>query len=58
MNDKQQKILLAVGEIICQIRREEQDILDIAEDQEKQNARENVYDLEQVSSLINRTLSR
>lgn len=52
------KILKAAGRIIQQIREDQQDLLKIAEDQERAILREVIYDLGQADTLITRAISR
>lgn len=52
------KIVEACGVILDQVRNEQAQLLEIAEDQEKKDLIEIVYDLEQAGSLLNRAISR
>lgn len=58
MDPAAQKIVTGCAMILDQVRFEHKLLLDIAEDKEKRDLRETVYDLEQACSLLNRAISR
>jgi len=52
------RIIQACVMILEEIRNHQAELLDIAEDTEKKNLREIVYDLDQANSLLNRATTR
>ena len=58
MDDSSRSILKAAAKIIKQVQKDQQDILDYAEDQEKVKLREVVYDLGQSHTLLSRAVNR
>jgi len=53
-----QNIVKAATEIIREVAMSEKELVMMAEDKEKQDLRESVYDMEQAISLLNRAVSR
>ena len=58
MDASSRKVLKAAGEIVRQIREDQQNILDYAEGKERTTLGEIVYDLEQAGTLISRAVNR
>lgn len=58
MDSSAQNIVKAATEIIREVVMSEKELVMMAEDKEKQDLRESVYDMEQAISLLNRAVSR
>jgi Zn-dependent oligopeptidase len=58
MDNYARTIIEACSAIIARVKQEQAELLEIAEDHEKRDLRETVYDLEQAGSLLNRATHR